>query len=117
LEYLKHVADYQYPIAWGIYVLAGMGCCVVWWRMTGSISSPGWRDIVRGIMVVLIFTPWYAGDSPEFYAPAFVVLMMDVLLEGTKSGLKGGIVLLAAAFLMLLVLTLRQWRRGRRPSV
>jgi len=67
-------------------------------------------------MVVLIFTPWYAGDSPEFYAPAFVVLLLDVLLEGVKSGMKGGIALLVATFLMLLVITVRQYIRAK-PTV
>jgi hypothetical protein len=98
-----------------VYVAAGAGCCLVWWRLTGFIGSRGIREILRGLAIVLIFTPWYAGESPEFYAPAIVVLLLDLMLEGAKSGMKGGIVLLFATFLMLLVLTVRQLRRSRRP--
>jgi hypothetical protein len=105
----------QYIVAWTVYVAAGAGCCLVWWRLTGFIGSRGIREILRGLAIVLIFTPWYAGESPEFYAPAIVVLLLDLMLEGAKSGMKGGIVLLFATFLMLLVLTVRQLRRSRRP--
>ncbi|XOV89317.1 MAG: hypothetical protein ACFHX7_05340 [Pseudomonadota bacterium] len=101
----------DYVIAWSVYALAGVGCCLVWWKLTSLVSNPGWRDILRGVAVVIIFTPWYAGETPEFYAPAIVVLLMDLLLEGTAAGMKGGVVLLFATFLMLVVLTVRQWRR------
>ncbi len=71
------------------------------------MQNRGWRDVLRGTTVVLIFTPWYAGESPEFYAPAIVVLLMDLLLEGAKSGLKGGFALLVASFIMLAGLSIR----------
>lgn len=107
----------EYLVAWSVYVLAGIGCCIVWWKMTSILGHRGWRDLLRGVAVVLIFTPWYAGDSPEFYAPAIVVLLMDLLLEGTASGLKGGVVLLVATFLMLCVLTARVvWFRKKPDS-
>lgn len=104
---------YEYVVAWTIYVVAGIGCSVVWWKITSAIRSRGWREILRGLVVVLVFTPWYAGESPEFFAPAVVVLLMDVMLEGTRSGMKGGVVLLFATFVMLLVLTARELRRRR----
>jgi hypothetical protein len=100
---------YQYFVAWTIFGLSGLACCIFWWKVTSFIKRRVWRDLHRGIVVVLIFTPWYVGDFPEFYAPAVVVLLMDVLLEGAKSGLKGGTALLVSTFLMLLVLTIRQF--------
>ena len=106
----------EYVIAWLVYVLAGCGCCLVWWRLTRRITNPGWRDLARGMAVVLVFTPWYIGETPEYYAPATFVLMMNVLLEGTVSGIRGGFVLLLATFLMLMVLTIRLWRR-RKASI
>lgn len=110
MEFGEH---YEYVVAWTIYAVAGIGCSVVWWKITSMIGNRGWREILRGLVVVLIFTPWYAGESPEFYAPAVVVLLMDVMLEGTRSGMKGGVALLFATFLMLLVLTVREVRRRR----
>ena len=106
---MQFIESYQYFFAWLVYGLAGIGCCLFWWKVTSFVKNRGWRDLLRGLSVVLIFTPWYAGESPEFYAPAMVVLLMDVLLEGAKSGLKGGIALLFSMFFMLIVLTVRQF--------
>ena len=39
--------------------------------------------------------------------------LLDLLLEGTKSGMKGGVALLFSAFLMLIVLTVRQFVSNR----
>ncbi|MFT4798282.1 MAG: hypothetical protein ACJAYE_002680 [Candidatus Azotimanducaceae bacterium] len=103
----------DYWIAWLVYGVAGLGCCAFWWKVTSLIKHSGWRDLLRGLTVVLLFTPWYAGDSPEFYAPAFVVLLLDLMLEGAKSGMKGGVALLVATFIMLLVITIRQYLRAK----
>ena len=99
----------QYHIAWSIYLLSGFFCCFVWWRLTSYITHRGWRDLGRGFVVIFIFTPWYAGDTSDFLAPAVIVLLMDLLLEGAKSGMRGGIVLLFSSFLMLVLLTIRAW--------
>ena len=111
------IHQYEYLIAWCVYALAGLGCSIVWWKMTSFLRHRGWRDLARGIVVVLIFTPWYAGESHQFMAPASVVLMMDLLLEGAKGGLQGGLVLLFSLFAMLIGLTLRLlfWRRTEIP--
>lgn len=101
----EFIDDYQYLIAWVTYMIAGVGCCAVWWKITSFIGHRGWRHLSRGIVVVLIFTPWYAGESAEFYAPAVVVLLMDMLLEGAKAGMKGGLALLVSSFVMLVLLT------------
>ncbi len=103
----------EYLIAWAVYYAAAACCLLVWWRMTSFMSAGSYRDLARGVMTVILLTPWYAGDSPEFYAPAIMVLGMDLLLEGTESGLKGGIALLVATFLMLVVLLVLRLRRGR----
>ncbi len=104
---------YEYIIAWTVYLLAGAGCCAVWWKMTSSVSHRGWRDLARGFVFVLIFTPWYTGEAAEFFAPAFVILLMDLLLDGAAGGLKGGLALLISNFAMLLVLTFRLIRYGK----
>lgn len=103
----------EYWIAWLIYGVAGLGCCAFWWKITSFLRHRGWRDLLRGLALVVIFTPWYAGDSAEFYAPAFVVLLLDLLLEGAKSGMKGGIALLLSTFMMLMIITVRQYLRAK----
>jgi hypothetical protein len=113
---MSFIDDNQYLLAWLTYFFAAVGCCLFWWKVTSFIKNAGWRDLLRGVALVVLFTPWYAGESPEFYAPAIVVLLMDLLLEGAKSGMKGGVALLFALFAMLLILTIRQLRRHRSRS-
>lgn len=103
----------EYVIAWLVYYASGAACSAIWWHLTAAWLADGaGRDLVRGIFVVLVFTPWYAGESPEFFAPAIVVLTMDLLLEGARSGMNGGLVLLVATFVMVMILIARSlWRR------
>ncbi len=107
------VNHYEYIFAWAIYLFAGAGCCAVWWKVTSFIAHRGWRDLTRGIVMVLIFTPWFTGETAQFFAPAVVVLLMDLLLEGAAGGLKGGLALLISSFAMLVVLTFRLVRYGK----
>lgn len=104
---------WEYWLAWGCYVLAGVGCCIVWWRITRGIRNSASRDLLRGMVAVLIFTPWFAGDNTDFYAPALAVLMFDLLLENARNGLISGIALLVSLFLVLIVLATRQLLRSR----
>lgn len=103
----EFLGNYEHLVGWMVYWAAGAGCCIVWWKITSSISHRGWRELLRGMVIVVIFTPWYAGEYPEFYAPAIIVLLMDLLLEGASGGMNGGIALMFSSFVMLLVLTAR----------
>lgn len=107
------VEHWDYLIAWLIYLLAGVGCCLVWWRLSRGLAGKSVRDLLRGLVVVLIFTPWYAGDSTDFFAPAVVVLLFDLLLAGAKNGMQGGVILLSMLFVVLLFLTVKQLLRKR----
>ena len=111
------IHHFQYLIAWIVYLLAGLGCTFIGWKLSGFIRHSGWRDLARGIMVVLIFTPWYTDASHLFLAPASFILLMDLLLEGAKGGLQGGLALLLSLFTMLVGLTLRLvfWQGRKSP--
>ena len=97
----------EHLLGWLVYIAAGIACAFIWWHLTSYVRHGGWRDLLRGVLVVVIFTPWFAGDSHEFLAPAVVVLLMDLLLEGATAGMKGGMPLLFSSFAMLMVLTVK----------
>ena len=105
----------EYILAWSVYIISGIGCSWVWWKLTSGISNRGWQDLLRGLVVVIIFTPWFTGDDIRIYAPAILILSMDLLLEGAKSGLQGGVALMFSSFFMLLVLSVRVFLY-RRPQ-
>ena len=56
-EYWDHL------VAWGFYLLSGLGCCLVCWRWTRHFRNRALRGILRGTFFVLIFTPWMISDS------------------------------------------------------
>ena len=97
----------EYLVAWTVFLLAGISCCFIWWRITAHLEHGGWRELARGFAIVVVFTPWYTSTSNEHLAPAVVVLLMDLLVEGAKSGMQGGFALLFSTFTMLMVLLFR----------
>ena len=107
---------HEYAVAWTLYIVSGTGCCFVWWKLTARyIPYQLLREFVRGLAVVLVFTPWFAAPGSSHYAPASLVLLIDLTLQGARGGLKGGVALLFMLFVMLLVLVLRHivWRPRR----
>ena len=40
------IDHYEYVIAWSIYFLAGIGCSVVWWKITSFIGNRGFRPLL-----------------------------------------------------------------------
>ena len=111
---MSFIEDNPYLVAWLVYILAGLGFCRYWWHITKLIQHPGRRELLRGFTWVIIFTPWPQGAS---YAPAILVLLMDLLLDGTENGLQGGLALLISSFFMSIVLAIRQIRRTRSKNI
>ena len=111
----EFVGEYQYVIAWSVYLASGLVFCLFWWRLTGLIQHSGWRDLLRGICLVVIFTPWYASEAHEHYAPVIVIVAMDLLLGSTENGLAGSLVLLMACAVMLGALIVRRLVTVRSP--
>lgn len=107
----------EYVIAWSLYVAAGLGCLLVLMRITRKLNR-GFRNLLIGLFIVLTFTPWMViSGAFEYYAPAIVVLLMNVLVEESPNGMKAGVPLLFAAFLMLLTLIVVEiFQRRRNPA-
>ncbi len=111
MEWNQFVSEYQHHVAGVIYLLAAIGFCLYWWRLTGGLRHRGWRDLFRGIAIVVIFTPWYVSDAHDFYAPAVLVVMMDLLLGNEANGLAASLALLMATAVMLAALIIRRFLR------
>lgn len=107
------IAKYEYLLAWSAYLAAGALFCLFWWKLTSSLNHGGWRDLLRGLVLVVIFTPWFANDSHETFAPAFIVVLMDLLLGSTDNGLAASLALLITTAIMLAALIARRFRLSR----
>lgn len=95
------ISQYQYHVAWTIYLASGSVFSLACWRLTDRMRHTGWRDLIRGVVLVLIYTPWYVSEAREYVAPAAMVAAMDLLVGGTDNGLAGSVAILCAMAAML----------------
>ena len=102
------VSQYQYHIAWAIYLIFCGIFCMVIWRFTGLLPHSGWRSLIRGICLAMIYTPWYVSEAHDHAAPAVMVVAMDLLLGNTDNGLAASIAILISVALMLALLIVKR---------
>ena len=102
------ISQYQYHIAWTIYLICGGIFCLVLWRLTGPLKHSGWRDLIRVIGLVMIYTPWYVSEAHDYTAPAVMVVAMDMLLGSTDNGLAGSMAILVSTASMLAFLIVKR---------
>lgn len=109
----------EYEIAWGLYLLAALGCFWVWTFFTGWM----WRYLREPLWViaaVVLFTPTLADPNGTSYVPAFAMAAMDMLFKVNNDAWRAlaDLTLVgAAAFVVYLVFVLLRWLLLRnRPS-
>ncbi len=104
----EFISEYQYHLGWAAYIASGVLFGIFWWRVTRPVAHRGWRDLLRGISLVMMFTPWYTSAAREHLAPAVMVAVMDLLLDGTPNGFTAFLVLMIATAVVLGVLIVRR---------
>ena len=105
----EFIGHYQYFVAWTVYIGSGLIFSLFWWRITKLVAHRGWRELLRGIALVVIYTPWFTSEAHEHLAPAMVVVLIDVLLGTSDNGLAGSLALLLATAAMLATLIGRRF--------
>ena len=107
------ISQYQYHLAWVIYLIFCGIFFLVILRFTRAILSSGWRSLIRGMSLVMVYTPWYISEAQDYIAPAFMVVVMELLLGHTENGLAASMALLLAMLLMLALLILKSLLRRK----
>ena len=64
----EFINQYQYVLAWFVYISSGLIFSLFWWRLTRLITHRGWRELLRGISLVVIYTPWFTSEAQEHLA-------------------------------------------------
>jgi hypothetical protein len=105
----EFIFEHQSFIAWSVYVVSGLIFSLFCWRVTRLVAHRGWRELLRGISLVLIYTPWFTSEAHEHLAPAMVVVLIDLLLGPSDNGLAGSLALLLATAGMLVLLIGRRF--------
>lgn len=79
------VGIYGYLTSWAVYLVAGTICYVLFYKATGIIHIKVIANILRGIMLALIYTPWYVAADKDLMAPAVIVILLDMITVGGNS--------------------------------
>ena len=113
----------DYLLAWGAYLIAALGCLLVWLRMTGWM----WRylrELLRVLVAVLLFSPTIVDPGKDEFAPAIAITALDLLFQVGNNVWRAAADLamysLIALALYLLFVAIRwpleRWWQGREAS-
>jgi ABC-type iron transport system FetAB permease component len=94
-----------YIYAWVVYLLSAIGIVAVMWRLTRNLAMRRTRRTLRALIVVIAFTPINIAQQGIWLAPAYLVGAYDFVLGDVVRAQQAGLYL-AAAFILLIILTL-----------
>ena len=114
------MTENDYLLAWALYAVAGLGCLLVWFQMTGWMWR--WlREPLRLLMAVLLLTPTIVDPARELYAPAVAIAALDILFKVGNNPLAFSDLAMCGAIGMALYLAfafvrwpLESWWQSRR---
>lgn len=74
------MTENDYTLAWGLYLVAALGCLWVSFKLTGWMWR--WlREPLRVIVAVLLLTPTIVDPVKEAFAPALAITTLDVAFK------------------------------------
>lgn len=87
---------YGYITSWAVYLTAGTLCYILFYKATGVIRFKPLANVLRGIMIALIYTPWYVAADENLMAPAVIVILLDMITIGGDAFIRGLVPLVLA---------------------
>jgi hypothetical protein len=93
----------DYLIGWGIYIVAGIACYMIFYRFTGLINYKPLANCLRALLFAVMFTPWYIAPDQDLMAPALMVILLDMVTVGGTSFVRALVPLTLAMMLALFI--------------
>ncbi len=126
------ISNLDYLYGWCAYLIGASLGFLVWWQITRPLRFDALREILRLLVFVILFTPWYADPEQDqrrmgdgltaelvlqdagqiaeqadrvYLAPAIIIGLLEAMFEGPVQAMRGirPILFAAAAGLLLLV--------------
>ncbi len=95
----------NYTFFWMAYLAAGAVFYGIFWKISYSEKPAILPYILRGVLLALMLTPWYANSQNEQFAPALMIVALDTITLGGSAALRALIPLLLGLLLALVVST------------
>lgn len=103
---------YGYITSWAVYLTAGTLCYVLFYKATGAIGFKPLANMLRGIMIALIYTPWYVAADEDLMAPAVIVILLDMITIGGDAFIRGLVPLTLALIAGIVIALMSGWLRS-----
>lgn len=107
----------NFLMIWVVYGLASALFYWVYWKITAFRQARWLSYSLRGLMLALIATPWYANVEGTSMAPALMVMTLDAITIGADAATRALVPLLLALLLAEFGATLMYFlQRNRKRS-
>ena len=94
---------YGYLASWAIYLSAGTLCYVLFYKATAVIWPKWLANVLRAVMLALIYTPWYVSVDQDLMAPAVIVILLDMITVGPDAFVRGLVPLVLALLTAIMI--------------
>ena len=94
---------YGYLTSWAVYLAAGTLCYVLFYRGTRWIRPKVLANLLRGIMIALIYTPWTVATDQNLMAPAVIVILLDMITQGVDAFVRAFVPLMLSLLLAIVL--------------
>ena len=108
------VAEANYWIIWLIYLAASGVFFALVWFLTAFKSAVWSSYSLRAVAAAIILTPWYANTQGESFAPALMVMTLDLITIGGETISRAAIPLLLSVIVAEVAVTIFYFIQKRR---
>lgn len=103
---------YDYVLGWAVYIACGTLCYMIFYGFTGMIRFKPVANVLRAMLLALMFTPWYVSPDSDLMAPALIVILLDMVTVGGTSFVRALVPLtMSMAVAVFIALFMRVFKR------
>jgi len=113
------MTENEYMWAWVIYLAAVAVLYAVFWYFTGKIRWSEPKQLLRVVLPVFLLVPWISDPQYDFLAPAWIISVSDMLLNGVDAFWRAGLALVLALIITVLassIVSIVLWLRSRKHN-
>ena len=115
----NYMSHQEYVWAWAIYLCSSTVLFAVFYYVTSKLAWAELRQLLRVVLAVILFVPWYTDAQQDYLSPAWLISIADVLLYESKSFWRAGLALvlsLVIAVVLSSAYSIWAWWRFKKQS-
>jgi len=98
-------AETNYWVIWVIYLTVSSLFFAFFWWLTQFQKMLWTAYCLRAVIAAIILTPWYASGFGTALAPAWIIILLDVITIGNDAAVRATIPLILAIICSVILAT------------